>query len=104
MVVMADETSERIPLTIADYDRQRGTITLVLMVVGTSTQKLSQLEVGDAPDALIGPLGKPSKIENVAAVIMVAGGVGTAPIHPIARTARQQGSRVLCIQGGALLV
>ena len=99
VVVMADETSERIPLTIADYDRQRGTITLVLMVVGTSTQKLSQLEVGDAPDALIGPLGKPSKIENVAAVIMVAGGVGTAPIHPIARTARQQGSRVLCIQG-----
>ena len=49
VVVMADETSERIPLTIADYDRQRGTITLVLMVVGTSTQKLSQLEVGDAP-------------------------------------------------------
>lgn len=99
VVVMADEHSERIPLTIADFDRQAGTITLVLMVVGTSSMKISRLQVGDSLYALLGPLGRASEIENYGTVVMVAGGVGTAPIYPIARAFRAAGCRVLSIQG-----
>jgi len=99
VVVMANERSERVPLTIADSDRQRGTITLVLMVVGTSTMQLSALQEGDSLYALIGPLGRPSEIEKYDAVVMVAGGVGTAPVYPIARAYFGLGSRVISIQG-----
>jgi len=99
VVVMADESGERIPLTIADFDRQQGTITMVLMVVGTSSLKLSRLGVGDALHALIGPLGRASEIEDFRSVVMVAGGVGTAPVYPIARAFHERGCRVITIQG-----
>lgn len=99
LIVMADEEGERIPLTIADFDRSLGTLTMVLMVVGASSLKLSRLEVGDSLYALIGPLGKASEIEPLASVVMVAGGVGTAPIYPIAKAFHQRGSRVITIQG-----
>jgi ferredoxin--NADP+ reductase len=99
VIVMADEKGERVPLTIADFDRTAGTVTLVLMEVGTSTHKLAHLQQGDDLYALIGPLGHPSEIRDFGTVIMVAGGVGTAPIYPIARAMRQAGSRVISIQG-----
>jgi ferredoxin--NADP+ reductase len=99
VVVMASQEGERIPLTIADFDRQRGTITMVLMVVGTSSMKLSRLEVGDALHALIGPLGQPSETEGFQSVVLVAGGVGTAPVYPIARAFHEHGARVITIQG-----
>ena len=99
VVVMADERGERIPLTIADFDRQKGTITLVLMVVGTSSMKLARLPVGDSFHALIGPLGMASEIENFGTAIVVAGGVGTAPVFPIARALHDAGCRVISIQG-----
>jgi len=99
IVVMADERGERIPLTIADFDRDAGTITMVLMVVGASSEKLSRLAVGDSLYALIGPLGKASEIDSAGAVIMVAGGVGTAPVYPIARAFHEIGCRVITIQG-----
>lgn len=99
VVVMADEAGERIPLTIADFDRSAGTITLVLMVVGTSSLKLSRLKQGDEFHALMGPLGHASEIKRFEQVVLVAGGVGTAPIFPIARAFHQQGSRVVTIQG-----
>jgi ferredoxin--NADP+ reductase len=99
VVVMAEEAGERIPLTIADFDRQAGAITLVLMVVGTSSLKLSQLNAGQDFYALIGPLGKPSEMEKYDTVVMVAGGVGTAPVYPIARAFRELGCRVTTIQG-----
>jgi ferredoxin--NADP+ reductase len=99
VIVMADEAGERIPLTIADFDRRQGTITMVLMVVGTSSLKLSQLACGDSLHALIGPLGSPSEIGDYPTVVMVAGGVGTAPIFPIARAFHQRGSQVITIQG-----
>ncbi|MBN1490760.1 MAG: sulfide/dihydroorotate dehydrogenase-like FAD/NAD-binding protein [Phycisphaerae bacterium] len=99
VVVMADETGERVPLTIADFDRDQGTITLILMVVGTSSRKLARLRAGDAFHALLGPLGHPSEIEDYGSIIMVAGGVGTAPIYPIARALRDKGNRVITIQG-----
>ena len=99
VVVMADEPGERIPLTIADFDPQKGTLTLVVMVVGTSSMKISRLEVGQSLYALIGPLGKASEIEPFGTVIMVAGGVGTAPVYPIARAFHEAGTRVITIQG-----
>jgi ferredoxin/flavodoxin---NADP+ reductase len=99
VVVMADESGERIPLTIADFDRDSGSITLVLMVVGASSLKLSKLQVGDSLHAVIGPLGKASEIENFDTVLMAAGGVGAAPIYPIARAFQELGSRVITIQG-----
>jgi ferredoxin/flavodoxin---NADP+ reductase len=99
VVVMADERGERIPLTIADFDRQRGTLSMVLMVVGASSLKLSRLEPGQSLYALIGPLGKASELERFDTVIMVAGGVGTAPIYPIAREFHDLGCRVISIPG-----
>jgi ferredoxin--NADP+ reductase len=99
VVVMADDRGERIPLTIADFDRKRGTITMVLMVVGTSSQKLSYLEAGESLHALIGPLGRATHVEDVGTVVMVAGGVGTAPVYPIAGAFHQLGCRVISIQG-----
>ncbi len=99
VVVMADERGERIPLTIADFDTRKGTVTLVLMVVGTSSLKLSRMEVGDSLHALIGPLGEASEVHGSGTAVMVAGGVGAAPIYPIARAFRQAGARVITIQG-----
>jgi len=99
LIVMADETGERIPLTVADFDREAGTVTIVLMVVGTSSMKLSLVESGQSLYALMGPLGTPSEIEPYPTVVMVAGGVGTAPVYPIARAFHQRGCRVISIQG-----
>jgi ferredoxin--NADP+ reductase len=99
VIVMADEHGERIPLTIADFNREAGTITLVMMVVGVSSTKLSRLQAGDSLYALIGPLGAHSEIEKLDTVVMVAGGVGTAPIYPIARAFFDLGCRVISIQG-----
>jgi ferredoxin--NADP+ reductase len=99
VVVMADKSGERIPLTIADFDRQLGTVTLVVMVVGASSFKLSKLNAGDALFAIIGPLGKASEIEKLDTVVMAAGGVGAAPIYPIARAFHEAGTQVITIQG-----
>jgi ferredoxin--NADP+ reductase len=99
VIVMADERGERVPLTVADCDRQQGSITLVVMVVGASTAKLSRLHAGQDLYALVGPLGKPSEIEKLDTVVMVAGGVGTAPVYPIARAFHESGARVVTIQG-----
>ena len=99
VIVMADEQGERIPLTIADWDSDRGTITLVVMVVGTTSMKLSRLAVGDSLYAFAGPFGHASELEDFGTVIMVAGGVGTAPIYPIARALKEQGNRIIIIHG-----
>jgi len=99
VIVMADERGERIPLTVADYDPSAGTVTLVLMTVGTSSYKLAALAEGDDLYALIGPLGHPSEIADFGTVVMVAGGVGTAPIYPIAKALKARGNRVVSIQG-----
>lgn len=99
VLVMADEVGERIPLTVADYDRDKGTITLIFMVVGTSTTKLARMEEGQSLYAFVGPLGHPSEVENYGTAVMVAGGIGTAPIFPIARSLREKGNRVVTIQG-----
>jgi len=104
VIVMAEEDGERIPLTAADFDAEAGTLTLVVMAVGTSTQKLIRKKTGDTLFALMGPLGHPSPLKNengknYGTVIMAAGGVGTAPIYPIARALHERGNRVITIQG-----
>lgn len=99
VIVMCDEQAERIPLTIADFDASAGTITMVIMVVGTSSAKICKLNVGDELLAVMGPLGQASEIEKCGTVVMVAGGVGTAPIYPIAKAMRDLGNRVISIQG-----
>ncbi len=99
VIVMAEERGERIPLTIADCDAAEGTITLVLMAVGTTSRKLASLSAGDELHALIGPLGRPSEIGSFGTVVAVAGGVGVAPVYPIAKAFRNRGTRVITIQG-----
>jgi len=99
VVVRVDELGERIPLTLADWDAQKGTVTLVAMQVGTTTYKLSCLNASDSILDLIGPLGLPSEIENFGTVVCVGGGVGVAPVYPIARDLRQAGNRVITVMG-----
>jgi len=99
VIVRVDEAGERIPLTLADWSDKEGTITLVEMKIGTSTCKLSNLNAGDHILNLVGPLGLPSHIESFGTVICVAGGVGVAPIFPIARALKQVGNRVISIIG-----
>ena len=99
VVVIPDEIGERIPLTLADWDCGKGTLTLIFMVVGASTMKLSKMDVGKNLFAVTGPLGHPSEIGDLGTVVMVAGGVGTAPIYPIAKAFRERGVKVISIQG-----
>lgn len=99
VVIRVDEVGERIPLTLADWDANQGSITLVVQKVGTSTWKLASLSVGDGVQNLVGPLGLASEIENYGTVICVGGGVGIAPIHPIVRELKKAGCKVITIIG-----
>ena len=99
IILRVDENGERIPLTIADYDRERGTITLIFQVVGATTQKLNQLAVGDSLHDLVGPLGKPSQIEGLKKVAVVGGGVGCAIAYPIAKKLKENRAIVHSITG-----
>jgi ferredoxin--NADP+ reductase len=99
VIVRVDENGERIPLTIADYDRKTGEITLVFQEVGKTTKLLGTLKVGDDLASLVGPLGRPTEIENYGTVVLVGGGVGIAPIYPIARALREAGNTVISIIG-----
>lgn len=99
IIVLIDDKGERIPLTIADYDREAGTITLIFQEVGKSTMELGTLQVGDVLKAVVGPLGHPTEIENYGKVICVGGGVGIAPIYPIARELKEAGNYVISIIG-----
>jgi ferredoxin--NADP+ reductase len=99
VVIRIDEVGERIPLTLADWDEKEGTISLVAMQVGTTTYKLACLNAGDHILDLVGPLGLPSHIEKFGTVVCIGGGVGVAPIFPIARALRQAGNKVISIIG-----
>jgi ferredoxin--NADP+ reductase len=99
VILRLDETGERFPLTLCDWSKERGTITLVFLEVGVSTEKMGQLNVGDSILDICGPLGKPSEIEKYPMMCMVGGGVGTAAAYPIARAFKQAGSKVVSIIG-----
>lgn len=99
VILRMDEKAERIPLTIADFDREKGTITTIFQEVGRSTMDMGKLNVGDHILDVVGPLGLPSEIENFGTVVCVGGGVGVAPIYPIARALKHAGNRVVSIIG-----
>jgi ferredoxin--NADP+ reductase len=99
VIVRIDERGERIPLTIADYDRDAGTITIIFQEVGKSTMHMGTLEVGESFATFTGPLGHPTEIENYGTVVCVGGGVGIAPIYPIARSLKKAGNTVISIIG-----
>ncbi|MCR5265107.1 MAG: sulfide/dihydroorotate dehydrogenase-like FAD/NAD-binding protein [Cyanobacteria bacterium RUI128] len=99
IIFRAEEDGERVPLTIADVDKEKGILTLVFMAVGYSTKKLASLEVGDELVDLVGPLGKPTHIENYGTVVCVAGGYGAAPCYLIAKAFKDAGNKVYMIMG-----
>jgi NAD(P)H-flavin reductase len=99
VMLRINETGERIPLTIADFDREKGTITIIFMAVGKTTMQLASLKEGDELLDFIGPLGIPSEIENYGTVILIGGGVGVAPVFPQARAFKEAGNRVISIIG-----
>ena len=99
VIVRTDEQGERIPLTIADYDREAQTITLVIQEVGKSTMQMGKLEVGDEFATVAGPLGHASEIENYGTIVTIGGGVGIAPIYPITRALKEAGNHVISIIG-----
>jgi ferredoxin--NADP+ reductase len=103
VIVRIDEQGERVPLTIADFDRDRGTVTIVYQEVGKSTIKLGTLDAGAEIANFVGPLGLPSEVENYGMVVCVGGGVGIAPIYPIARALKEAGNTVLGIIGARSL-
>jgi ferredoxin--NADP+ reductase len=99
VVIRLDEIGERVPLTIADSDPQEGTITLVVQEVGATTRKMGTYERGDHFLDVVGPLGKPTEIENYGTVVCVGGGVGNAVVYPIAKAMKAAGNRVISIIG-----
>ena len=99
VILKANETGERIPLTMADTDPEKGTVTIIYMVVGKSTALFKSLQVGDGYQDVIGPLGKPTHIEKVGKVICVGGGTGIAVLHPITRALKDVGNHVISIIG-----
>ena len=100
VIIRANETGERIPLTMADTDAQNGTITIIFQVVGKSTALFKSLQVGDAYQDVAGPLGQPTHTEKVdGLVVIVGGGTGTAVVHPITRGFKEAGNKVISIIG-----
>ena len=91
--------SERIPLTIANWDKARGTISIIFQEVGTSTSELGALQIGDGIQNLAGPLGNPSGIKNYGKAVVVCGGIGTAASYPIAKALKEAGNKVTTIIG-----
>ncbi len=99
VILKANETGERIPLTMAESDPEAGTVTVIYMVVGKSTALFRDLQVGDGYQDLIGPLGKATHLEKVGKVVCVGGGTGVAVLHPITRALKEIGNQVTCIIG-----
>jgi ferredoxin--NADP+ reductase len=99
IILRIDEKGERIPLTIADYDRKEGTVTVIFMEVGKTTKQLGKLNLGDSLLNFAGPLGQPSEIEKYGTVVCIGGGVGIAPLYPIIRELKQVGNKVISILG-----
>jgi NAD(P)H-flavin reductase len=100
VIIRLDEKGERIPLTIADSDPDKGTITLVVQKVGVTTAKLLSMNVGEEILDVVGPLGKATHIEKVGTVLCAGGGVGAAPLLPIVKAFKEAGNRVITVIAG----
>lgn len=99
VILQVDETGERIPLTIADFDRSRGTISIIFQIVGTTTKKLDNLKVGENLYSLVGPLGKETEISNYKKAAVIGGGVGCAIAYPLVKALNSHGCTVHSILG-----
>ncbi len=99
IILKANETGERVPLTMADIDPKKGTITIIYQVVGKSTSLFKTLQVGDRYQDVIGPLGKATHLEKLGTVVCVGGGTGVAVMHPITRGLKEVGNNVIAIIG-----
>ncbi len=99
VIVRMNETGERIPLTIADFSQVDGSITVIFQEVGKSTLQMGQMETGEAFENVVGPLGHPTELEKLGKVVVVGGGVGIAPIFPIARGLKLAGNEIISIIG-----
>ncbi|MCK5740089.1 sulfide/dihydroorotate dehydrogenase-like FAD/NAD-binding protein, partial [bacterium] len=99
VIVRSREGAERIPLTIADANAEKGTITLVFQGIGKSTIEMSEFNVGDCLKDVAGPLGSPTHIEKFGTVVCVGGGVGIAPLHPITQAMKAAGNEIISIIG-----
>ena len=99
IIFRASEDGERVPLTIADYDREKGTVTIIFQIVGAATMELNALEAGDSLTDFVGPLGKPSDLEGLKKVAVVGGGVGCAIAYPTAKRLHELGAEVHSVVG-----
>ena len=99
IILRVDEDGERIPLTVADYDREKGTVTIIFQIVGATTEKLNHKEEGDFLADFVGPLGRPTETEGLKKVCVVGGGVGCAIALPVAKELAAQGCEVTSIIG-----
>ena len=100
VIIRLKEGGERIPLTIADSNSEKGTITLIVQSIGKTTMELNSLEAGESIMDVVGPLGKPSEIENFGTAISIGGGVGTAIAYPTAVALKEAGNHTIAIIGG----
>ena len=99
LMVRIDETGERIPLTVADFDARRGTVTVVIQAVGKTTRQMMALREGDLVLDFVGPLGLPSHIDTPGKVVLVGGGLGVAPVYPQLRAFKEKGNFTISIVG-----
>ncbi len=99
VILRTDEEGERIPLTVADYDREKGTVTIIFQIVGATTEKLNHLKEGEYLADFVGPLGKPTETEGLKKVAVVGGGVGCAIAYPVAKKLHALGCEVHAIAG-----
>ena len=99
IILRVEEDGERIPLTVADTDPQRGTVAIIFQIVGATTEKLNHREEGDALQDFVGPLGRPSELEGLKKVAVIGGGVGCAIAYPVAKALHRQGAQVHAVVG-----
>lgn len=99
IILRTDEDGERIPLTVADYDREKGTVTIIFQIVGATTEKLGHMNEGDFLADFVGPLGKATHTEGLKKVAVVGGGVGCAIAYPVTKKLHEQGCEVHAIVG-----
>jgi NAD(P)H-flavin reductase len=91
IILRIDECGERMPLTIADADKEKGTITLIYQIVGTTTQKLANMKAGEFLTDIVGPLGHPTEVKKYGTVVCIGGGIGVAPLYPISKGMKEAG-------------
>jgi ferredoxin--NADP+ reductase len=99
IVLIIDEKGERIPLTLADWDKEKGTISLIFQKIGYTTNKLGSMQVNTRIEHILGPLGHPRETKKIGTVICIGGGVGIAEAYPVSRAFREEGNRVIGIIG-----